>query len=449
MDVVTLSRLQFALTSMFHFLFVPLTLGLSVLVAAMETRYVRTGDIKFLRMTKFWGKLFLINFALGVVTGITLEFQFGMNWAEYSRYVGDIFGAPLAIEASVAFFMESVFIGVWIFGWDKVSKRTHALAIWLVAIATNLSGLWILLANGWMQHPVGFVLRNSRAEMVDFLALITNPNGLIKFGHQIFSGYTVAAFFVMGISAWHLLRKNETAFFKTSFSMAAIFGLSASLLVALLGDMHGVDVAKSQPAKFAAMECVWDTKPGADMHLLLFPDAQNECNLIEMLSVPKMLSLMATHNPNGVVKGLKDFPEDERPPVLPVYLSFRVMVALGGLFLLISLLAVFLSKRNQLEQYPLFLKLLVLLIPLPYLANQLGWIVAEMGRQPWIVYGVLKTSAAVSTSISVSQVVASLIGFVLLYSLLGFVDIFLLVKFARKGPDRDGSGLNKPVGKGV
>ncbi len=449
MDVVTLSRLQFALTSMFHFLFVPLTLGLSMLVAAMETRYVRTGDIKFLRMTKFWGKLFLINFALGVVTGITLEFQFGMNWAEYSRYVGDIFGAPLAIEASVAFFLESVFLGLWIFGWNKVSKKTHALAIWLVAVATNLSGLWILLANGWMQHPVGYVLRNGRAEMVDFIAMVTNPNGLLKFGHQIFSGYTVAAFFVMGISAWHLLRKNETDFFKTSFKMAAIFGLSASILVALLGDMHGVDVAQSQPAKFAAMECVWETQQGADMHLLLFPDSQNERNAIATFSIPKMLSLMATHNPNGIVKGLKDFPKDERPPVLPVYLSFRLMVALGGLFLLISLIAVVMASRNTLERYPLFLKLLVLLIPLPYLANQLGWIVAEMGRQPWIVYGVLKTSQAVSTAITASQVFASLIGFVLLYSLLGFVDIFLLVKFARKGPDGNVSPVIKPSGRGA
>ena len=449
MDVVTLSRLQFALTSMFHFIFVPLTLGLSMLVAAMETRYVRSGDIKFLRMTKFWGKLFLINFALGVVTGITLEFQFGMNWAEYSRYVGDIFGAPLAIEATVAFFLESVFIGVWIFGWNKVSKKTHAAAIWLVAVATNLSGLWILLANGWMQHPVGFVLRNGRAEMVDFLALVTNPNGILKFGHQIFSGYTVASFFVMGISAWHLLRKKESDFFKTSFKMAALFGFTSSILVALLGDMHGVDVAKSQPAKFAAMECVWETKQGADMHLLLYPDAQNERNAIEMFSIPKMLSLMATHNLNGEVKGMKDFPQDERPPVLPVYISFRLMVALGGLFLLLSMVAVILSWRNKLEHYPLFLKLLVLMIPLPYLANQFGWIVAEMGRQPWIVYGVLKTTDAVSKSVAVSQVVASLTGFVFLYSLLGFVDIFLLFKFARKGPDSDLAAMIKPSDRGV
>ena len=444
MDVLTLSRLQFALTSAFHFLFVPLTLGLSVLVAFMEVRYVRTGDALYLRMAKFWGKLFLINFALGVVTGITLEFQFGMNWAEYSKYVGDIFGAPLAIEASVAFFLESVFIGVWIFGWNKVSRRVHALAICLVAFATNLSGLWILLANGWMQHPVGYVLRNGRAEMVDFMAMVLNPNGLLKFAHQTVSGYTVGAFFVMGISAWHLLRNNETPFFKASFKLAAVFGLGSVLLVALTGDMHGVDVARSQPAKLAAMESLWETQKGAPMHLILAPDPANERNAIEWLTVPKALSVLATHRPDGEVKGLKDFPRDERPPVWPVFLSFRAMVALGALFILLAGLGILLSWRDRLTAYPLFLKLLVFAIPLPYLANQVGWIVAEMGRQPWIVYGVMKTSDAVSKSITASQVAFSLAGFVLLYGLLGALDIYLLMKYARKGPDADLSGFIPP-----
>jgi len=242
MDVVMLSRIQFAATAMFHFIFVPLTLGISIMVAWMQTRYVATNDETYLRMTKFWGKLFLINFALGVVTGITMEFQFGMNWAEYSRYVGDIFGAPLAIEATVAFFLESVFIGVWIFGWKKVSKKVHLLSIWLVALATNLSALWILLANGWMQHPVGYVIRNNRAEMVDFAALVTNPFGLIKFGHQVLSGYAVAAFFVMGISAWHLLRKNEMDFFKRSFKQAALFGQDTANKVC----RHGIDLGNTK-----------------------------------------------------------------------------------------------------------------------------------------------------------------------------------------------------------
>jgi len=254
MDVVMLSRLQFAVTAGFHFIFVPLTLGLSLLVAFMETKYVRTGDEMYLRMTKFWGKLFLINFALGIVTGITLEFQFGMNWAEYSKYVGDIFGAPLAIEATLAFFLESTFIGLWIFGWDKISKKLHAASIWIVSIAASLSALWILLANGWMQKPVGYVLRNGRAEMVDFGALVTNSYGWSKFFHTVLAGYVVAAFFVMGISAYHLLRRNEISFFKASFRMAATFGLVTSLLVFISGDFHAVEVSTTQPTKLAAME---------------------------------------------------------------------------------------------------------------------------------------------------------------------------------------------------
>ena len=441
MDVVSLSRLQFALTCAFHFIFVPLTLGISVLVAAMEVRYVKTGNPLYLKMTKFWGKLFLINFALGVVTGITMEFQFGMNWAEYSRYVGDIFGAPLAIEATASFFLESVFIGVWVFGWNKLSKKAHAVSICLVAFATNLSGLWILIANGWMQHPTGYVIRNGRAEMVDFLAVVLNPNGLIKFAHQISSAYVVAAFFVLGISAWHLLRKNETTFFKTSFAMAASFGLVAVILSGLTGDIHAVEIGKTQPAKLAAMESLWTTQKGAGISLALLPDEANERNSIEALKVPNLLSILATHSLDGEVKGLKDFPKDERPPVLPVFASFRLMAGLGMLFALLSLLAVVLSKRDLLERYPLFLKILVWSIPLPYLANQFGWIVAEMGRQPWIVYGVMKTSDGVSKSITTGQVAASLVGFVLLYGLLGAIDIFLLTKYARKGPDSDLSKL--------
>ena len=449
MDVVTLSRLQFAITSMFHFLFVPLTLGLSILVAFMETRYVRTGNVLYLRMAKFWGKLFLINFALGVVTGITLEFQFGMNWAEYSKYVGDIFGAPLAIEATLAFFLESVFIGVWLFGWNKVSKATHAVSIWIVAIATNLSALWILLANGWMQHPVGYVIRNGRAEMVDFMAVATNPYGLIKFSHQIVSGYVVAAFFVLGISAWHLLKKNQLDFFRASFRMGAVFGLVSIVLVLATGDQHAVEVAKTQPTKFAAMEAVWETRKGAGINIIVIPDAQNERNIVEKVFIPKLLSYMAFHTPEGEVKGLRDFLRQDRPPVAPVFFSFRAMVGMGFLMVVLALCAVIASFRGTIESNRLLLRFLLYAIPIPYIANQLGWIVAEMGRQPWIVYGVLRTSDAVSTSLSTVQVAGSLAGFTLLYGFLGAVDIFLLVKFARKGPDDDAGGILKPAGREV
>jgi cytochrome d ubiquinol oxidase subunit I len=443
MDALALSRLQFAVTSMFHFIFVPLTLGLSLLVAYMETRYMRTGDDMYLKMTKFWGKLFLINFALGIVTGITMEFQFGMNWAEYSKYVGDIFGAPLAIEATVAFFLESTFIGLWIFGWNKVSKGVHALSIWLVAIATNLSALWILLANGWMQHPVGYVLRNNRAEMVDFPAMLTNVYGWLKFLHTALSGYVIAAFFVMGISAYHLLKKANPVFFKNSFRIAATFGLVSSIALFIVGDFHAKEVAKTQPPKFAAMEAVWDTQKAADYHLLVLPDVQNERNSVEAIAIPKMLSFLAFGNGEAEVKGLKEFTKENRPPVMPTFASFRTMIALGTLFILLSLIAFIISRRDRLAESPKFLRVMLYAIPLPYIAGQLGWIVAEVGRQPWIVYGVLKTSQAVSTAISPLQVWASLIGFTLLYGFLAIVDIYLLVTTAKKGPDEDISAILK------
>ncbi|MFZ4440798.1 MAG: cytochrome ubiquinol oxidase subunit I [Syntrophales bacterium] len=439
MDVLTLSRWQFAITCMFHFIFVPLTLGLSILTAYFETRYVMTNDQVWLKMTKFWGKLFLINFALGIVTGITMEFQFGMNWAEYSRYVGDIFGAPLAIEATVAFFLESVFIGVWAFGWDKVGKRMHAVSIWLVAIATNLSALWILLANGWMQKPVGYHLVTDaagrvRAEMIDFLALLLNPYGLIKFFHSVTSGYVVAAFFVMGISAWHLLRKNELTFFKRSFRIAAVFGLVSGLLVLMTGDFHAVEIAKVQPTKFAAMESVWETQRGVPMSMILVPDEQNERNSVAWINIPKMVSFLAFRDADSEIRGLKAFPKELRPPVLPVFLSFRLMVGLGMLMLLISLLGVYFSGKKDFEEYTFFLKVALFSLPLPYIAGQLGWVLAEVGRQPWIVYGVLKTADAVSKSISTAQVVASLLGFTILYGGLAVIDVFLLFKFSRRGP---------------
>jgi cytochrome d ubiquinol oxidase subunit I len=437
MDVLTLSRLQFAMTAGFHFIFVSLTLGLSVLVAWMETCYVRTGDEIYLKMTKFWGKLFLINFAVGVVTGLTMEFQFGMNWAEYSKYVGDIFGVPLAIEATVAFFLESTFIGLWIFGWNRVSKKVHALAIWIVALASSLSALWILLANGWMQHPVGFVLRNNRAEMVDFMAVITSPYGWLKFAHTVCGGYVVGAFFVMGIAAWHLLRKNQPLFYKKSFRMAAVFGLISSFLVIGIGDFHAAEVAKTQPTKLAAMESLWETERGVPLYLIVLPDAKNERNAIELIGIPKVTSYLAYRDFNAEIKGLKAFPAKDRPPVMEVFLSFRLMVMLGTLFLILSAIAFYLSWKNRLEANPLFLRIILYTSPLPYLAAQLGWIVAEVGRQPWIVYGVLRTSEGVSRQIEPVHVLTSLIGFGLFYSFLGILDFYLLAKYARKGPEED------------
>jgi cytochrome d ubiquinol oxidase subunit I len=441
MDALMLSRIQFAITAGFHFIFVPLTLGLSILVAYMESKYVRTNDATYLKMTKFWGKLFLINFALGVVTGITMEFQFGMNWAEYSKYVGDIFGSPLAIEATVAFFLESTFIGLWIFGWNKISKKLHAFAIWVVAIATNLSALWILLANGWMQQPVGYVLRNGRAEMVDFMGVAANPYGWVKFFHTVLSGYVLAAFFVMGVSAYHLLKKNKPDFFKRSFKSAATFGLVASILVCVAGSFSAERVSAIQPTKLAAMESIWETEQAAPYYLIVIPDAKNETNTVRTLGVPKLLSLLAYHDSNAEIKGLKDFPKEERPPVGPTFWSYRAMVFLGLVFILLTLLAFIYSRKDKLKSRTTFLTIMLCAIPLPYIAGQVGWLVTEIGRQPWIVYGLLKTSDAVTQTISVSHVVFSLIGFTLLYGLLAVVDIYLLVKFSRKGPDQDTSSI--------
>ncbi len=433
MNTLALSRLQFAVTAMFHFLFVPLTLGLGWLVAWFETRYARSGDRQYLSMARFWGKLFLINFALGVVTGITLEFQIGMNWAEYSKFTGDVFGAPLAIEGLAAFFLESVFIGVWVFGWDRLSAKAHAAAMWVVAFAANMSALWILLANGWMQHPVGYILRNGRAEMTDFKALLLNPYGLIEFFHTIFSGWVVAGFFVMGVSAWHLLRKNQEELFKRSFGAGAVFALASSLLVAGVGDTSAVNAAKEQPAKFAAMESVWETRSAAPYTLLAFPSLKDEGNSFEALEVPYALSLMAFHSPYAEVKGLKDFAPQDRPPVLPVFLSFRTMVALGLLFILLSALAVRLRRKDLLGKYPLFLKLMFFALPLPYIAVLLGWLVTELGRQPWAVYGLMRTAEGVSKTVTPAQVWLSLGAFTLLYAALGAADFWLLVKSARKG----------------
>ena len=432
MDVVMLSRLQFAAATMFHFLFVPLTLGLSILVAIMETKYVKTGEEVYLRMTKFWGKLFLINFALGVVTGITLEFQFGTNWSRYSAYVGDVFGSLLAIEASVAFFLESTFIGIWIFGWKKLSKRAHAVVIWLVAAASNISAIWILTANGWMQHPVGFAIRDGRAELVNFSAVIFNKFAILEIFHTVPGAYILSAFFIMGISAYHLLKKHQIDFFTKSFRLALTFGLIFSIFIVVEGDLHAVHVTKTQPTKLAAMEAHWKTTTRAPIYLFAIPDEKNEKNSIEIGSIPGLLSLLGYRDINAEVKGLKDFPKDERPPVFLSFISFRVMVALGTLFPILCIIGWF--KRKRLTESPRYLKIMLWSIPLPYIASELGWMLAEVGRQPWIVYGLLKTQHAASP-VAGLQVMTSLIAFVLVYGLLGIVGFYLIIKNVQKGPE--------------
>ena len=434
MDVLLLSRLQFAVATLFHFLFVPLTLGLSVLIAIMETIYVRTGNEEYKRMVRFWGKLFLVNFGVGVVTGITLEFQFGTNWSRYSAYVGDIFGSLLAIEATVAFFLESTFIAVWVFGWKKLSPRMHAVSIWLVAFASTLSAVWILIANAWMQHPVGYTISEAagRAELTDFLAVVTQEFAVTELLHTLTGSYCLAGFFVMGISAYHILRKQNLTLFTKSFRIALIFALIFSVGAVYMGDMSGLEVAKKQPSKLAALESHWETRTHAPFTMFFIPDEKNERNLFEFISIPSGLSLITYHSADAEVKGLKDFPADERPPVAITFVAFRVMVGLGFLFVLLT--GVGLLRWKKLESSPLYLWIMMLAMPLPYLAAEAGWIVTEVGRQPWIVYGLMKTADAVSP-VSPSQVLPSLIGFVVLYSLLGILAYYLMFQFARKGPE--------------
>jgi cytochrome d ubiquinol oxidase subunit I len=432
MDVVLLSRMQFAAATMFHFLFVPFTLGLSFLVAYMETRYVKTGDETYLRMTKFWGKLFLINFAVGVVTGITLEFQFGTNWSRYSAFVGDIFGSLLAIEATTSFFLESTLIGVWIFGWKKLSKKAHATVMWLIAFASTFSAVWILIANAWMQNPVGYTIRDGRAELVDFTAALMQKWAILKFVHTVSAAYVLSAFFVMGVSAYHLLKKQKIEFFTRSFRIALVFGLIFSFVVVIMGDLNGVVVAEKQPTKLAAMESLWETTTRAPVYLFALPDEENERNKIEIGAMPGMLSFLVRHDINAEIRGLNAFPKEERPPVLITSFAFKGMVGLGFYFILATVIGWW--RRNRLVDSPKYLKLMLLSIPLPYIACELGWIVTEVGRQPWIVYGLMKTSDAVSP-IATSQVLTTLIGFIVVYGLLGVTGFYLIAKNALKGPE--------------
>jgi cytochrome d ubiquinol oxidase subunit I len=441
MDALLLARLQFAATTVYHFFFVPLTLGLSVLLAIMETLYVRSGDETYKKMAKFWGKLFLINFAMGVATGLVQEFQFGMNWSEYSRFVGDVFGAPLAIEGLLAFFMESTFLGAWTFGWDKLSKRAHLATIWLVAIGSNLSGLWILIANSFMHEPVGYQIVNGRAQMNDFGALLTNPHVWHQFPHVFASGMATAAFFVLAISAYHLLRKTPAGeLFQRSFRLAAIYGAIGVLLVGGIGHAQGQYMVKSQPMKMAAAEALWESEDPAGLTLIGF-FSESEQKDIWSLRIPKMLSFMSYNSFEGEVRGIKELqaefeerygPGDYSPPVLLTFWSFRFMVGTGVLMIVLALVSLYLDRTGKHEKSPLFLRVLSWSFFLPYIANTAGWLLTELGRQPWIVYGLQKTADAVSPNVPATTVLFSLIGFAAVYGVLMVADVYLLVRYARQ-----------------
>jgi cytochrome d ubiquinol oxidase subunit I len=447
MDPLVLARLQFAVITVYHFFFVPLTLGLSIIVAIMETLFVCMEQEVYQRMTKFWGKLFIINFAMGVVTGIVQEFQFGMNWSEYSRFVGDIFGAPLAIEALLAFFLESTFLGLWIFGWDKLSKRAHAITIWLVAIAANVSALWILIANSFMQEPVGFVIRNGRAEMEDFFALVLNPNIWVQFPHVVSAGLTTAAFFILGISAYHLFNKKETDLFKRSFQIAAIIGTMAILLVAFNGHSQAQHMVEAQPMKMAAAEALWTSKDPAPFSLITIGDLTQRREVFS-IHIPYLLSLLAYDQVKGEVKGIfnlqAEYEElygsgDYIPPVAVVYWSFRMMVGAGTLLIALGVYALFMVMGEKIEIDARMKKVFIAALFLPYLANSAGWIMTEVGRAPWVVQGIMTLEDAVSLSVSASELLVTLIGFTLIYGLLMVADIYLLVKYAKIVPGSDES----------
>jgi len=440
MDSLILARWQFAITTTYHFFFVPLTLGLSVLVALMQTIYVRTGDETWKRMTKFWGKLFVINFAMGVVTGIVQEFQFGMNWSEYSRFVGDIFGAPLAIEALLAFFMESTFLGVWIFGWERLSKKVHLASIWLVAIGSNLSALWILIANSFMQEPVGFVIRGGRAEMVDFGALVTNPHVWLQWPHVFFSSLSTAGFFMLGIVAWRMLRKDsDQGFLRRSFQLAAVVALLGSIMVGLVGHTQAQHMIRTQPMKMAAAEALWNTEQPAAMSLFTVGDMTNRRDIFA-IRLPAVLSILACNRVDCAVQGINELqaqyesqygPGNYVPFVVMIYWAFRAMVGAGVVMVGLAAWSLYRVLRDRISAPTWVLRVLPLAIALPYIANTAGWILTEMGRQPWIVFGVLRVEDAVSPNVPGGMVLASLIGFTLLYGVLMAADVYLLAKYAK------------------
>ena len=444
MDTVLLARWQFAITSVYHFFFVPLTLGLVWIVAGLQTAWVVTGREVWKSLTKFWGKLFLINFAIGVATGIVMEFQFGMNWAEYSRFVGDIFGAPLAIEALLAFFIESTFLGLWVFGWDRLPKKVHLACIWLVAAGSNLSALWILIANSFMQEPVGYVLRNGRAEMRDFAALVFNPHVLVQFPHVITGAMALAGLFVLGISAWQLRRSGDEAnrdAFRRSFRIAAVYALLASIAVTIVGHGQAQHMVRIQPMKMASAEALWERADPAPMSLFTWGDEPGKRD-VWAVKVPGLLSFLAYNRFDGEVKGVKDLqaeyeqrygPGDYTPPIKWTYWTFRLMAGAGMLMVLLSAWAAAAVWRRRIDSSPWLLWWLVPGIALPYIAHSTGWIFTEIGRSPWIVFGLQKISDGVSKAVTAGELWLSLAGFTLIYAALMAADVYLLAKFARAG----------------
>lgn len=504
--LVDMSRLQFAVTALYHFLFVPLTLGMVWMLVIMESVYVMTGKTIWKDMTQYWGKLFGINFALGVTTGITMEFQFGTNWAYYSHYVGDVFGAPLAIEGLMAFFLESTMAGLFFFGWDKLSRTQHLLVTILMALGTNLSALWILIANGWMQNPVGaeFNYLTMRMEMVSFFDVIFNPDAQNKFVHTVSAGYTAGAMFVLSISALYLLKQRDVEFAKRSFQVAAAFGFASICSVIVLGDESGYSIGLAQQTKIATMEAVWHTEPApANFNLIAKINEKKQTN-DWAVQIPYVMGIIGTRSLDKPILGIKEIKEinkeriingqhavglleqlrqnpndaslvlefeqvkddlgfglllkkytkdvstatpemiakateDTIPRVLPMFWAFRIMVGLGFLMLILFGICLWHTVKGKFTENKWLLRWAVLMLPAPWIAIEVGWFVAEYGRQPWTIYGMLPTHFSVS-NISVTNVYLSLAGFVLFYTFLLIVEMYLMIKYVKKGPASLGTG---------
>ena len=438
MDVVFLSRLQFGLSVGFHFIFPSLTLGLALLIAVFETLNFKSPEDKYRPISALLIKILGLIFTLGVATGIVLEFSFGTNWAEYSRMVGDIFGAPLAIEAIFAFFLESVFLGLLLFGRKKVSRKAYLISAWCVAFGSHLSAFWILAANSWMQTPAGFAIVESRAVLQSFFEAVLNHSTLIRFVHVVLSAWIAGSLFAAGISAFYLIRNRFTEHAKYLLKISLIIFIFSSLAILVSGHTHSIQVARTQPAKMASFEALWHTQKGAPMSIIGLPSVDNQKTYFE-IRIPKLLSLLIDFDPNSEIKGLDAFPKDETPPLVPVYLSYHIMIGLGMLFIAMALIYAFLLFKNKLYDNKKLLLPLVLAIPLPHISIQLGWIAAEIGRQPWSVYGVLRTANAASRVVPAGQVLFTLIMFGIIYLMLFCLFIYILLKLINKGMEPDNS----------
>ena len=443
MDALDLARWQFAITTVYHFIFVPITIGLSALVAVLQTAWLRTGREAYLRATRFWGKLFLINFAMGVVTGIVQEFQFGMNWSAYSRFVGDIFGAPLAIEGLLAFFLESTFLGLWIFGWDRLPKRVHLATIWLASIGTMLSAYFILAANSWMQHPVGYRINpeTGRAELTDFVAVLTNNTAVVTFAHTITACFLTAGALMLAVSAWHVRRNRQTDVFRPGLKLASWVVLVAGVGVLVTGDIQARVMTEQQPMKMAAAEALYDTTGSAGFSVFTVGSLDGREELASV-RIPSLLSLMSTGTPTGEVEGINDlqreyaatYGEGDYVPYVPVtYWSFRLMIGFGGLAMLVAAAALWFTRGGRRPRGRWLWLAATAAVVMPLLANSFGWIFTEVGRQPWVVFGVLRTADGVSPTVDAPTVATSLIVLTVVYGVLAVIEAGLLVRYARAG----------------